>query len=323
MRLAALAPDGRAALWIGDLLVTLAAAPLVGCEPFAGGLIPRDLLAGDAAGAARRLNAALLALDPPRLRALVDAGVAVDAAGAALLPPVRPQTIVCAGNNYRRHSAEMNTPPPSRPGGFLKSPAALAAPGGPIVLPPDPAVAATIDYEGELCVVIGRPAYRVSEADALTFVGGYTIGNDVSARNDVGGMFAWIRDPGGTKMEAFSNPQDRVLLGKQYPTFFPLGPCITTADEIPDPATLHITTRVDGEVRQDEDVSDLIFTVPQMVAYWSQFYALAPGDVIATGSPSGVALSFKPPRFLAAGSRVEVAVAGIGVLANPVVAGPG
>jgi 2-keto-4-pentenoate hydratase/2-oxohepta-3-ene-1,7-dioic acid hydratase in catechol pathway len=320
MRIVSLAPDGRAALWIGDVLVSLAAAPHVGVEPFAGGLVPRDLLTGEAGAAARRLNAALLALDPARLHALAGAGVAVAAAGAALLPPVRPQTIVCAGNNYRRHSAEMNTPPPSRPGGFLKSPSALAAPGAGIVLPPDAAVAASIDYEGELCVVFGRPAYRVSEADALSYVGGYTIGNDVSARNDVGGMFAWIRDPGGTAMEAFSNPQDRVLLGKQYPTFFPLGPCITTTDDIPDPAALHITTRVDGEIRQDEDVSDLIFNVPQMIAYWSRFYAFGPGDVIATGSPSGVALSFKPPRFLAAGSRVEIAIEGIGVLANPVVA---
>jgi 2-keto-4-pentenoate hydratase/2-oxohepta-3-ene-1,7-dioic acid hydratase in catechol pathway len=217
----------------------------------------------------------------------------------------------------------MNTPLPSRPGGFLKTPSALAAPGADIVIPPDPVVAATIDYEGELCVVIGTPAYRVSEADALAYVGGYTIGNDVSARNEVGGMFGWLRDPGGTAFEAFSNPQDRVLLGKQYPTFFPLGPCIATSDEIPDPATLHITTRVDGEVRQDEDTSDLIFNVPQMVSYWSHFYALQPGDVISTGSPSGVALSFTPPRFLRPGSRVEITIGGIGVLANPVVAAAG
>ncbi len=323
MRLAALAPDGAAAFWIGDLLVTTGAAEHLGLDPLPTGVTPRDLLAGEAGAAARRLNATLLGLDAPALRALVDAGFAHAAAEASLLPPVRPQTIVCAGNNYRRHSAEMNTPPPSRPGGFLKTPSALAAPGAAIVIPPDPAVAATIDYEGELCVVIGTPAYRVSEADALDYVGGYTIGNDVSARNEVGGMFGWLRDPAGTTFEAFSNPQDRVLLGKQYPTFFPLGPCITTSDEIPDPATLHITTRVDGEIRQDEDTSDLIFTVPQMVSYWSHFYALQPGDVISTGSPSGVALSFKPPRFLRPGSRVEITIGGIGVLANPVVATAG
>jgi 2-keto-4-pentenoate hydratase/2-oxohepta-3-ene-1,7-dioic acid hydratase in catechol pathway len=95
---------------------------------------------------------------------------------------------------------------------------------------------------------------------------------------------------------------------------------VTTGDEIPDPARLHITTRVDGEIRQDEDTSDLVFTVPQMVAYWSRFYALEPGDVISTGSPSGVALSFTPPRFLRPGSRVAITIAGIGTLANPVAA---
>jgi 2-keto-4-pentenoate hydratase/2-oxohepta-3-ene-1,7-dioic acid hydratase in catechol pathway len=321
MRLAALAPDGRAALLAGAFVVPLAAAPRFGVPAFAAGTTPRDLLAGADAGAhARRLDAALRACDATALDELVAAGLAVCAPDAVLLPPVRPQTIVCAGNNYRRHAAEMNTPLPSRPGGFLKSPAALAAHGEAIVIPPDPAVAATIDYEGELCVVIGTPAYRVSEADALAYVGGYTIGNDVSARNDVAAMFAWLREPAATAIEAFSNPQDRVLLGKQYPTFFPLGPSITTSDEIPDPARLHITTRVDGEVRQDEDTSDLVFTVAQMIAYWSHFYALQPGDVISTGSPSGVALSFKPPRFLAPGSRVEVAISGIGTLANPVVA---
>jgi 2-keto-4-pentenoate hydratase/2-oxohepta-3-ene-1,7-dioic acid hydratase in catechol pathway len=321
MRLASLAPDGRAALWIGDVLVTLAAAPRLRHAAFAPGTTPRDLLADAAAGsAARALNATLLERDPSDLRALIDAGVAVAADAAALLPPVTPRTIVCAGNNYRRHAAEMNTPLPSRPGGFLKSPAALAAHGEAIVIPPDPDVAAAIDYEGELCVVIGRPAYRVAEADALAYVGGYTIGNDVSARNDVSAMFGWLRDPASTTIEAFSNPQDRVLLGKQYPTFFPLGPCVTTGDEIPDPARLHITTRVDGEIRQDEDTSDLVFTVPQMVAYWSRFYALEPGDVISTGSPSGVALSFTPPRFLRPGSRVAITIAGIGTLANPVAA---
>jgi len=321
MRIAALAPDGRAALWIDDLLVTLDAASHVGLEAFPVGTTPRDLVADAPLGdRARRLDALLRAGDADRRQHLLDAGLAARAAGANLLPPVRPQTIVCAGNNYRRHAAEMNTPLPSRPGGFLKSPAALAAHGDAIVIPPDADVAASIDYEGELCVVIGTPAYRVREADALRYVGGYTIGNDVSARNEVRGMFAWLRDPAATRWEAFSNPQDRVLLGKQYPTFFPLGPCLTTADEIPDPARLHITTTVDGEVRQDEDTSDLVFGVAEMVAYWSRFYALQPGDVIATGSPSGVALSFKPPRFLAPGSRVEIAIGGIGVLANPVTA---
>ena len=321
MRLAALAPHGRAALWIGETLVTLDAATRLGGGAFAPNATPRDLLADDGArDAARDLNAALLALDETGLRELAGEGVVIPAAGAALQPPVRPQTIICAGNNYRRHSAEMNTPLPSRPGGFLKSPSALAASGDAIVPPPDPAVAATLDYEGELCVVIGKPAYRVSEDEALQYVGGYTIANDVSARNDVAPMFAWLRGATGTKFDAFANPQDIVLLGKQYPTFFPLGPCITTRDEIADPSALHITTRVDGEVRQDEDTSDLVFSVPQMIAYWSQFYALQPGDVISTGSPSGVALSYTPPRFLGAGSRVEIEIGGIGVLANTVAA---
>ena len=323
MRIAALAPDARAALWIGATLVSLDAAPRLGLPAFPAGTIPRDLLGDDAlAHSARRLHAALLALDAERLRALVSDGVAFDAASTALLPPVRPRTIVCAGNNYRRHAAEMNTPLPSRPAGFLKAPSALNGPDAPIVLPPAPTVASTIDYEGEVCVVIGRAAYRVAESEALAYVGGYTCANDVSARNDVRAMFDWLRDPGAIALEAFANPQDVVLLGKQYPTFFPLGPCITTSDEIPDVAALHLTTRVDGEVRQSESASDLVFGVAQMVAYWSRYYALEPGDVISTGSPSGVALSFVPPRFLRAGSVVEVEISGIGVLRNPVVASP-
>ncbi len=322
MRLAALASDDRAALWIGDSLVTLDAATRLGMGAFAPGSTPRDLLADDdARDAARRLNEALLALDATGMRELAGEGVVRPAATTPLAPPVRPRTIVCAGNNYRRHAAEMKTPLPSRPGGFLKSPSALAGPRDEIALPANPAVAATIDYEGELAVVIGKPAYGVSEADALEYVGGYTIANDVSARNDVGPMFAWLREPGATRFEAFANPQDIVLLGKQYPTFFPLGPCIATRDEIADPSSLHITTRVDGDVRQDEDTSDLVFSVPQMVAYWSQFYALQPGDVISTGSPSGVALSFSPPRFLTPGSQVEVEIAGIGTLSNRVAVG--
>jgi 2-keto-4-pentenoate hydratase/2-oxohepta-3-ene-1,7-dioic acid hydratase in catechol pathway len=319
MRIAALAPDGRAALWIGETLVSLDAATTFGMGAFAPGTTPLHLISDDAAhDAARRLHATLAALDDVGLRELVDAGVAHPVAGTALLPPVRPQTIVCAGNNYRRHAAEMSTQLPSRPGGFLKSPSALNAPDAPILMPPGAAVAASLDYEGELCVVFGKPAYRVSEADALQYVGGYTIGNDVSARNDVGAMFAWLKTPG--PFEAFSNPQDVVILGKQYPTFFPLGPCITTRDEIADPSTLHITTTVDGEVRQSEDTSDLVFNVPQMIAYWSQFYAFQPGDVISTGSPSGVALSFKPPRFMHDGSTVSVEITGIGTLRNTVAA---
>ena len=110
------------------------------------------------------------------------------------------------------------------------------------------------------------------------------------------------------------------ILGKQYPTFMPLGPVITTPDELPDPHALRITTRVDGEVRQDETTSDLVFGVAESVAYWSRFYALQPGDVISTGSPSGVGMSFDPPRLLRPGSRVEVEIGGVGVLANGVVA---
>ena len=136
MRIAALAPDGRAALWLGEYLVTLDAAVTLGMGAFAPGTTPRDILAdADARTAARRLHAALAVLDAEGLRELAAAGVARPFAGAALLPPVRPQTIVCAGNNYRRHAAEMNTPLPSRPGGFLKSPSALAAPGADIVMP--------------------------------------------------------------------------------------------------------------------------------------------------------------------------------------------
>lgn len=315
MKLAALAPDGRAALVVGAHVVPLSAGGRFGTA-FDPRLTPRDVLADAATcDAARRFAA--------RLEEAGDEGRAAFATPPRLLAPVRPQTLICAGNNYRRHAKEMNTPLPSRPGGFLKSPGTVIGPGAEIVLPPDPDVAASVDYEGELCVVIGRPAHRVAERDALAYVGGYTIGNDVSARNDVRGMFAWLRDPTATRIEAFSTPQDLVILGKQYPTFMPLGPVVTTSDELPDPHALRITTRVDGELRQDESTGDLVFGVAASVAYWSRFYALQPGDVISTGSPSGVGISFTPPRLLKPGSRVEVEIGGIGVLANPVVASAG
>ncbi len=268
---------------------------------------------------ARRLADALERQSDDGLAGYRRRGLAIRLAGAQLLPPVRPRTLICAGNNYRKHAAEMNTKLPSRPGGFLKSPAAVIGTGDPIVIPPDPSVADSIDYEGEFCIVIGRPAYRVSEADALSYVGGYTCGNDVSARNEVPGFFDWMRGGGGPPFEAFSNPQDLVLLGKQYPTFMPLGPAILTADAVPDPSALRITTRVDGEVRQDESTSDLVFGVAELVAYWSRYFALQPGDVISTGSPSGVGISFTPPRFLKVGSRVSVTIDDIGSLENGVI----
>lgn len=241
------------------------------------------------------------------------AGAAVVSADRVRLkPPLAPGAqIVCAGANYRSHLEEMHgLDAPSSVLWFTKPPTSVIGPAESIVLPrqaPD-----QVDYEGELAAVIGRRCYRVSEAEALSCVGGYTILNDVSARD-------WV----ATALEAKAPQEVRVtwgrnLLGKQFPTFCPLGPAILTAGEVGDPGRLHLRTRVNGAVLQDASTSELIVGVASLISYLSQFMAFSAGDVISTGSPAGVGVARTPPVFLASGDLVEVEVEPIGVLRNPV-----
>ncbi len=221
-----------------------------------------------------------------------------------LLAPIpRPGKILCSGINYASHKeenpgAEFNT----EPFFFSKLPSAVIAPGDPIVIP-SPEM--DVDYEVELAFVIGRPARRVSAADALDHVFGYTVLHDVSARD------IQFRPVQGGQM----------TLGKGVDTFCPLGPEIATADEIGDPSKLHVAAYVNGEQRQSAPTSDMLFSIEEQIEFVSQIITLEPGDVVSTGSPAGVGTFMIPPAYLKPGDEVTVEVKEIGALTNPVVAG--
>jgi acylpyruvate hydrolase len=206
-------------------------------------------------------------------------------------PVLAPGAVVCQGLNFKKHVLEMGREIPTAPTLFGKFPRALCGPSD--VVPLTPASAA-VDYEGELVAVIGRRARNVERENALEYVGGYTLMNDVSMRDLQSRSLQWFA-------------------GKNLEASTPVGPWIVTADEV-DPATLTLTTTVSGEVRQHAQLSDLIFDVATLVADISTLFTLEPGDLIATGTPGGVGSSFKPGRFLRDGDVVTVTIDGIGAL---------
>ncbi|MFZ4765626.1 MAG: fumarylacetoacetate hydrolase family protein [Roseimicrobium sp.] len=217
-----------------------------------------------------------------------------------LLAPVQPVSIPCIGLNYRHHAAESGAPIPQHPVLFHKAVSAVQNPGDAIEIPTKLA-SHQVDYECELAVVIGKRCKNVSKAEALSYVLGYTCANDVSARD-------WQREWGGSQW----------CRGKTFDTFCPLGPCLVTADEIPDPNTLQIQTIVNGEVLQDWNTNDMIFDVPTLIEFLSGSTTLLPGTVILTGTPHGVGMARKPPRWLQVGDSVTIRIEGIGDLTNPV-----
>jgi 2-keto-4-pentenoate hydratase/2-oxohepta-3-ene-1,7-dioic acid hydratase in catechol pathway len=225
---------------------------------------------------------------------------------AQLLAPVAPRAILCIGVNYRRHAAEFGSAIPTRPVLFIKPPSAVQDPGGPIELPVALA-SESVDYEGELAVVIGRRCKNVSASEALAAVLGYTCANDVSARD-------WQKRPelGGGQW----------CRGKSFDTFCPLGPLLATPAAIPNPNDLRLSTTVSGEPRQDASTADMIFPVAELIAFLSGSTTLEPGTVILTGTPSGVGMGSDPPRWLRPGDSVSVTIEGIGTLTNPVIAEP-
>jgi 2-keto-4-pentenoate hydratase/2-oxohepta-3-ene-1,7-dioic acid hydratase in catechol pathway len=218
-----------------------------------------------------------------------------------LLAPLVPANILCIGLNYRAHAAESGSEIPTHPVLFMKGSNALNHPGEPIVLPRN---SDRVDYEGELAIVIGgRPLKDVPKKEALGYVLGYTIGNDVSARD-------WQRE------KSLSGGQ--WCRGKSFDGFCPLGPWVVTADEIPDPNQLSIRTLLNGQVMQDSNTSDMIFDVPTLIESLSSTMTLAPGTVILTGTPPGVGFARKPPVYLKAGDTLRIEIGGIGALENPV-----
>ena len=217
-----------------------------------------------------------------------------------LLAPLTPVDIVCIGLNYRKHADEGNQPIPEHPIVFMKTSSAVQNPADPIVLPRKLRSDA-VDYECELAVVIGKPCHNVSREDALDYVLGYTCANDVSARD-------WQLQMGGSQW----------CRGKTFATFAPLGPCLVTADEIPNPNALGIKTILNEQVMQDWNTDDMIFDVPTLIEFLSGSTLLLPGTVIMTGTPHGVGGARKPPVFLKDGDSVTIEIEGIGALTNPV-----
>lgn len=241
---------------------------------------------------------------------LASAGAVSDFDKTPLLPPVTdPWLIFSVGMNYGRHLAEMgNTPRPKHPAGFIKTRDSLLGSGKAIQVPPQ--CPDKIDYEGEFCFVFGKLCHRVSVDEAMDYVFGYTIANDVSARD-------WIPDiKAGEPPFGPIHGWERNIMGKNLPGFTPCGPVIVTKDEIADPYNLHLQTRLNGNVMQDTKTDDLIFKCAEVIAYYSQWYRFHPGDIVTTGSPSGVGVGRNPPVFMHAGDTVEVECEGIGVLAN-------
>jgi 2-keto-4-pentenoate hydratase/2-oxohepta-3-ene-1,7-dioic acid hydratase in catechol pathway len=218
----------------------------------------------------------------------------------ALGPPVpRPGKIVCAGRNYADHARELGNDVPTRPILFAKLATSIRGPFDDVVRPLE---VDDLDYEAELCVVIGTGGRRIPKDRALAHVAGYMCANDVSARNaQLGQGDQWLR-------------------GKSFDTFCPIGPWIVSADEIPDPQALTLRCRVDGMLRQNGSTTDMIFDTATLISYISDAFTLEPGDLILTGTPSGVAMGQTPPPWLQPGQLCEVEIPEIGVIANRIVA---
>jgi 2-keto-4-pentenoate hydratase/2-oxohepta-3-ene-1,7-dioic acid hydratase in catechol pathway len=244
---------------------------------------------------------------------LAGAGALLPAQTRLLAPIPSPRLIVAAGLAFRSHLAEMaNTPAPAEPTAFMKSPRSIAAPGAQLMLPAQ--ASGMVDYEGELACVFGRTCYAVPEADALRCIAGYTVANDISARDWAPAVWA-ATSPWQARQTWEVN-----IMGKQLPGFTPLGPVLLTADEVPDPAALHLITRLNGAVMQDAFIADLIFPLARTIAYLSRWYRFEAGDLLLTGTPAGVGIGRKPPVFLQAGDTIEVSVDGIGTLSTPILA---
>jgi len=226
-------------------------------------------------------------------------GEAFEMERVQLLAPIsNPPRVFGIGLNYRDHALEAGMQIPTTPVVFFKLASSIVGPDAPVVLPRN---AHQVDYEAELAVVIGRGGYRIAAADAMQHVFGYTILNDVSARDIQLATSQWS-------------------MGKSFPTFCPMGPVLVTADEIPDPHRLDISLVIDSELLQHSNTRELIFPIPDLIEYLSSITPLMPGDVISTGTPPGVGMGRKPQRWLQPNETMTVEIARIGALSNPVIA---
>ena len=267
-----------------------------------GGKLPPDMLAFLAAGDDAMANA----------RTAIDAAAAAARSGASAsglifalsdvaleAPIVRPGKVLAIGLNYRDHAAEGGREIPKHPVVFAKMTGCITGPGKPIHRPK---ISSAVDWEGELCVVIGKRARHVAAADAMQYVAGFMNGNDVSVRD-------W----------QFHSPT--WMMGKGFDTHGPTGPWLVTKDEV-DATNLELRTFVNGELKQHSNTKHLIFDIGAIIEYITTAFTLEPGDIIFTGTPAGVGVARKPPQFLKAGDVVRIEIDGLGVLENPVIEEP-
>jgi acylpyruvate hydrolase len=240
----------------------------------------------------RGLNDRLCA-EPDTLMALAAAGRTRPLGQTELLSPItRPGKIIGVALNFVSHANEAEREMPEYPTLFMKPGTTVNAPDGPITIP---RVTSRIDYEGELAVVIGRTARYVDEDHALDFVAGYAVSNDVSARD-------------------YQFRTNQIMQGKAFDGFMPIGPWLTTIDEVPDVSDLVLTTHVNGEPRQQASLNEMVFSVEHLVSYASDIMTLKPGDIILAGTPAGIGAGLSPRRWLRAGDNVRIEITGLGVL---------
>ncbi|HHU50989.1 MAG TPA: fumarylacetoacetate hydrolase family protein [Firmicutes bacterium] len=247
----------------------------------------RDFLAGEDALAKLKKGKA----------SLLGSGIVYKLSKVRVMAPLlRPGKIICIGWNYSKHADEAGSELPEEPVFFNKFATSIIGPQAPIVLP---AISKQVDYEAELAVVIGKRGKRIPEEAAMEYVAGYTAFNDISAR-DLQFRDQWVK-------------------GKALDTFAPLGPFLVTQEEVPDPHNLRIRLLLNGEVMQDASTGMMIFKIPTLISFLSQFFTLEPGDIIATGTPEGVGFTRDPQVLLKPGDRVTVSIERVGELSNPVV----
>jgi 2-keto-4-pentenoate hydratase/2-oxohepta-3-ene-1,7-dioic acid hydratase in catechol pathway len=248
---------------------------------------------------ASKLGDHVQSLLPERSSELKQQRVLLDASDVHILPPVAvPPKIVCLGLNYRDHAEEAHVPIPTRPLLFSKPSTAIIGPEDFVVYPK---TSTQVDYEVELAAIIGKRGKDIAESDALDFIAGYTVFNDISARDIQFADKQWFR-------------------GKSFDTFAPTGPCLVLREQVGDPHNLKMELRVNGEVRQRSTTANMIFKIPQLVAFISNAMTLQPGDIIATGTPAGVGYYARPERrLLKVGDLMEAEIEGVGVLRNRVV----
>lgn len=313
MKLATYSTVGRAP-WPGALLSNGHVADLSVLGPAAGLEFDTvaDLLSlGEAAWEPLTKRLAQVTDDPSEG---IERGWVLSTDAVELLPPTgtKPFFLSCGGI-YVSHRKEMGVAgdPPRRPEGYIVNPNILVASGRPVVLPEE--APGQVDWEGEFCLVFGRAASRLDPETVLDHVAGYTIYNDISARDNVPNLFS------ADSRTAVGGYAANILY-KQFPTFGPLGPCIVTRDELPDVAQARLRTSVNGQVMQDEAVGNLTMTIAEVVAAVTEVYSFGVGDILSLGTPAGVGYARSPKVFLHPGDVVEVSVDGIGTLSNPVVA---